>query len=358
MRFLIGILKLMKTKALKVDINLAEKMRRYLIQKNLIRSDLKIQKNEKFIYFPLKKITKGLDSDQILIKEFKENKKKTKSYKDVISIPDKLKNRLPTSFDILGDIILLKLNENILDYKHEIGDALLKTNKNIKTVCLIQPISGEFRKRNVEIISGKNKTETIHTEYGLRFFIDIKKAYFSPRLANERKRITNFVNKGETIVDLFAGVAPFSIMIARYSNPKIIYAIDKNKDAIELAKKNITLNKLIHKIEAINADAKMIKNIFQKKNIKADRTIMNLPFSAHLFFKDALKIASDKCIIHYYDILKEDRIQERVNFLKQIARQCNYSLQKMEINKIKTYAPREFYIGIDITARKMDADVA
>ena len=60
----------------------------------------------------------------------------------------------------------------------------------------------------------------------------LKETYFSPRLANERKRITSLVKPGETVVDMFAGVAPFSIMIAKYANPKIIYAIDKNKDAI------------------------------------------------------------------------------------------------------------------------------
>ena len=348
----------MKTKALKVDLKLAEKMRKYLIQKNLIRSDLKVSKNTKFIYFPLKKITEEINSKKIFEKEFEENKEKTKSYRDIISIPDKLKNDLPTSFDIIGDIVLLKLNKDLLNYKHEIGNAILKTNKKIKTVCLIQPISGELRKRNVEIISGKNKTETIHTEYGLRFKIDIKKVFFSPRLANERKRITDFVNQGETIVDLFAGVAPFSIMIGKYSNPKIVYAVDKNKDAVEYAKKNIQFNKLLHKIEVINADAKKIKTIFKKKNIKADRIIMNLPFSAYLFFKDALNIAADKCTIHFYDILKEDRIQGRINYLKKIVKKCGFSLQKIKINKIKTYAPREFYIGIDITARKIGADVA
>ena len=56
-------------------------------------------------------------------------------------------------------------------------------------------------------------------------------------LASERKRVAGLVKPGEIVVDMFAGVAPFSIMIARYAKPKIVYAIDKNKEAIILAER-------------------------------------------------------------------------------------------------------------------------
>ncbi len=114
---------------------------------------------------------------------------------------------------------------------------MLETHKNIRTVCLIDPVSGELRTRNVAIIAGENQTLTTHTEYGLSFDVDVETTYFSPRLASERKRVANLVKSGEIVVDMFAGVAPFSIMIARYAKPKIVYAIDKNKEAVLLCKK-------------------------------------------------------------------------------------------------------------------------
>jgi hypothetical protein len=43
--------------------------------------------------------------------------------------------------------------------------------------------------------------------------------------------------------------------------------------------------------------------------------------------------------------------------LKKIAAEHSYILSDVFIRKIKTYAPREFYIGLDITATK-HADVA
>ena len=182
----------------------------------------------------------------------------------------------------------------------------------------------------------------------------MQKTYFSPRLATERKRVANLVKPGEIVVDMFTGVAPFSIMIAKYADPKIIYAIDKNSEAIKYAKENIKKNNVLDKVEIIHADAKKVHKILKEK---ADRIIMNLPFSAHMFLKNTLTITKKISIIHYYDILKEEEIQERINELKRIGKENKTKLTNLNVRKIKTYAPREFYIGIDITATK-NADVA
>ena len=341
-----------KTIGIKVPLKQAEKIRKYLSENNLLRTDLKINKDKIFIHFPIKKIPKeiGYDTFKVIKKEFEKYEAKPRSYKDVISFHKKLQNELPTSHDIVGDILLIKLSKKLQRYKKEIGELLIKSNKNIKTVCLIEPVSGELRTRNIEVIAGEKRTETLHKEYGLKFNLDVEKTYFSPRLASERKRITSLVKPGETIVDMFTGVAPFSIMIAKYASPKIIYAIDKNQDAVEYARQNIKRNNVLDKIEVIHADVKKIHNILE--GVEADRIIMNLPFSAHLFFPYALKIIADVCTIHYYTILEEERIQERFENLKKIAEENRIILTNLDIKKIKTYSPREFYIRIDIQAKK------
>jgi len=341
----------MKTEAIGISVQLkqAEKIRKYLSEKKLLRSDLKISKDNKFIIFPVKNRVKELESYKTVKKDFERNETNPRSYKEIVSIPENVKSELPTSYDVLGDIILIKLPKNLIAHQKEIGESLLKTNKNIRTVCSIEPIKGEFRTRYVKIIAGEDRTITTHKEYGLQFEIDIKKNYFSPRLATERKRVSNLIKRGEIVVDLFAGVAPFSIMIAKYANPKIIYAIDKNKEAVKLAKQNVKRNNVLDKIEVIHADAKEIHNIL---SIRADRIIMNLPFSAYLFFSSALKMVDKNCTIHYYDIIKKGEIKGRIESLKKKAEEHRIALTNLDVRKIKTYAPREFYIGIDITAQK------
>jgi len=333
-----------------VKLKQAEKTRKYLSERKILRDDLKIRKDDKFVYFPIKQLTRDLESYFVTKKEFEKKEEKPKSYKEIVSVPDKLKHKLPTSYDVIGDIILIKIPKNLIGYQKEIGGALLKVNKKKKSVFNVEPISGEFRTRNIKLIAGEKNTTTTHREYGLEFNTDVRSTYFSPRLANERKRVANLVKNKEIIIDMFTGVAPFSITIAKYANPNIIYAIDKNIAAIKYAKQNIKRNNVLDKIEVINADAKDIPSILQKK---ADRIIMNLPFSSHLFFIYSLKIAKNYCIIHYYDILKENEIQDRIKKLEKIAIENRYNLTNLEIRKIKTYAPREFYMGIDITAKKM-----
>jgi len=330
----------------------AEKVRKYLSENNILRTDLKITKDDSFIYFPVKEISKELNSYTTIEREFEKREKKPKSYKEIVAIPDNLRHELPTSYNIIGNIILIKLVGSLLKYQKEVGESLLKTNKNIKTVCLIQPVSGEFRIRDINVIAGENRTKTTHKEYGLTFNVDVKKTYFSPTLATERKRVATLVKQDETIVDMFAGVAPFSIMIAKYSSPKIVYAIDKNEYAVKFAKQNIKNNNVLDKIEVIHADAKGVYRILNQKNAKVDRVIMNLPFSAHSFFTNALEIIGNNGVIHYYDIQKEEKIHERINKLKKTAKENRVVLKNLNVRKIKTYAPREFYIGIDITVRK------
>ena len=342
----------MISKALVVNLKQAEKVRKILSKKNLIKKNLKIDKNKKFLYIPIEKIPKELSSYKIIKKEFSEFDKEVSSYKETISIPKKLKSSLPTSYDIIGNIIVVKLREELIDYKKEIGNSLLRTNKNIETVCLTKPVKGELRTRDIEIIAGKNYTKTTHKEYGLKLDVDVSKTYFTPRLATERKRVADLVKKDEIVVDMFAGVAPFSIMIAKFANPKIVIAIDKNKDASYFAKNNIRINNVLDKVEFINSDAKKVDEILLKKGLRADRIIMNLPFSSYSFFKYALSIMKNICMIHYYEIIKEEKISIRLNDLKKIAEKNDILLININTRKIKTYAPREFYIGIDITAKR------
>ena len=343
-----------KTIAVCVPLTEAESLRRVLRERNLLRNDVEILKDRECVYFPVIDIPRELYSYKVVTKSFKLKTVTPQCYKDRLKLSKKLMDELPTSYDVVGAIILIKLSKALFPYRKEIGRALLETHNNIRTVCLIDPVSGEFRTRKVTIIAGENQTLTTHTEYGLSFDVDVETTYFSPRLASERRRVAGLVKPGEIVVDMFAGVAPFSIMIARYAKPRVVYAIDKNREAIRLAQENVKQNRVLDMVEVIHADANDINKVIYKK---ADRIIMNLPFSAYSFFPLALSIAASISTIHYYDIINEGDIETRIDALKKIAAEHNFVLSDVSIRKIKTYAPREFYIGIDITATK-NADVA
>jgi tRNA (guanine37-N1)-methyltransferase len=343
-----------KVKTLRVPLGEAEPVRRYLRQQQVLREDVKIAKDETYLYLPVTTVPSKLSSITVVTRSLELKVAIPHCYKELVKIPKLLQEELPTSYDVVGDIILLKLPKSLVDYQNEIGKALLETYPHIRTVCAVSPVSGELRTREVSIIAGEQRTLTTHVEYGLSFDVDVAGTYFSPRLASERRRVASQVQPGETVVDMFAGVGPFSIMIARYGNPRIVYAIDKNSEAVRLARQNAKKNHVLDKVEVLCADAVDVRRLIPGF---ADRIIMNLPFSAFRFFPAALSIAADNSIIHYYDIMREEETQVRIEALEKTAKEQGFVLSNVTARKIKSYTPREFYIGIDITARRR-ADVA
>ena len=336
----------MRAKAVKVPLNRGEETRRILRREGILRRDLVPLKRNGFILFPVEREIEGFE---IVEDDFRSKGEKISGYRDLVKIPDELKEILPSSYDIIGEIILIKIPDELKPYRREIGEALLKAHKSVRAVYHAEPVRGDFRIRKLVHLAGEKKTTTIYREFGVDIEVDISRVFFSPRLSGERYRIARLVRDGETVIDMFAGCAPFSLVIAKHANPRVIYAIDINPHAIELARRNIGRNKMLHRIEVIHGDSGEAVRDLARRGIRADRIIMNHPFGAREFLPDAVSVARDNGIIHYYTILRDDQIREHLNLLRKITKA---RMDVLKINKIKTYAPREFYICFDISIQK------
>src|SRR6185437_10678390 len=143
-----------------------------------------------------------------------------------------------SSFDIIGDIAIIKIPDSLLHKKKIIGDTLLLHIPNLKSIFLQNTaVDGKYRLRGLELIAGENKYVTTYKEYGCKFFVNVASSYFSPRLSTERLRISNLVLNNDTIINIFAGVGTFSLIIAKRV-PALIYNIDSNLDAYILRRLN------------------------------------------------------------------------------------------------------------------------
>lgn len=212
---------------------------------------------------------------------------------------------LISSFDQIGDIIIVRIPDSLLAKKKLIGETLLNKVKIAKSVFYqASAVEGDFRTRNLEILAGEDKTETEYKEFGCKFTVDVENAFFSPRLSTERERIANLVQDGETIVNMFAGVGMFSIMIAK-KRRCTVYSIDINPIATKLCEKNIISNKLTGNVISINGDASQI--IQEQLENKSDRTLMLLPERSDEFLKSAISATKSGGIIHYYSHIHADK---------------------------------------------------
>jgi tRNA (guanine37-N1)-methyltransferase len=319
----------------------AEPVRRKLLERGMLRKDLQIRSDAKNVYLP---VTQRVDLGYpVETSEFKEAEEQVSDYRVLVDIPDELRPFLPSSFDTLGSVALVKMADEIAPYAKDIGKAILATHKSIRTVCMDSGVVDEFRTRNIKVVAGEKTTETTHKEYGVVFKMDVAKVFFSPRLATERDIVSKQVRPGEVVVDMFAGIGPFSIMIAKSRSPKVVYAIDVNPDAIGFMKENIRLNR-VQGVEPVLGDAR--EEIRRLET--ADRIIMNLPHDASNYVSDALSSLKPGGVVHYYEIMEDSRVQARLDWIADLARREGRVLKELARRKVKSYSPTMTFYGFDL----------
>ncbi|MBU0899000.1 MAG: class I SAM-dependent methyltransferase family protein [Nanoarchaeota archaeon] len=253
---------------------------------------------------------------------------------------------LRTSFDIVGDIAIIEIPDELEKKEKDIAKAIVSMHPNIKTVCKkTSDRSGEFRLKEMKLILGNN-SETIHTEHGCKYKIDVKKVYFSPRESTERQRISSQVKDGEKIMIMFSGVCPYAIAIAKQHPDINIYAVEKNPDGHKYAEENVKLNRVRAVVTPILGD---VKKECPPYFDECDRVAMPLPKSAYEFLDIAIKCLKDKGgIIHFYHRAPEDNLfDEAVNLLKNAAKKEKRKIKILNKQRVLPYGPRMYKVCID-----------
>lgn len=211
-----------------------------------------------------------------------------------------------SSFDMIGDIAIIKIPDSLLTKKNVIGEVILESIKNLKTVFLQRSsVSGEYRLRGLEVIAGDEKYVTYYREYGCKFLVNVATTYFSPRLSTERLRISNLVSPGEIVVNMFAGVGTFSVIMAKKHQIKV-YNIDSNLDAYILSIMNSRINRLKDRIFSIHGDSQHILSSNSFKN-RIDRVLLPLPERAHEFVDISINcLRPSGGHLHFFSHIKSD----------------------------------------------------
>ncbi len=243
---------------------------------------------------------------------------------------------LPASYQTLGNILLLKLaNPQAMKNKKKIGSAILKIFPYIKTVCLQKGVSGEFRQPSIEVIAGDKSTLTEHKELACRFKLDVAKIMWSKGNHFERERLLKLVKPNETIVDMFAGIGYWSVILAKHKNVSRIIAVEKNPESFNFLIDNICLNKL-YNVTAIQNDCRNFKY-----DSKADRIIMGYFPDTIKFLPAALKISKKGTIIHFHELASNlEKLKSDIKRFKNI---------KVEnIREVKEYSPSKRHYVFDL----------
>ncbi len=265
--------------------------------------------------------------------------------------PSELK-LLSSAYDVVGDIVVLRIHEALHHRSTLIAETIMQKNRHVKTVlCRAGPVVGPLRLRRLRWVRGEEKTETLHREWGCVFKVDLAKCYFSPRLSYERARVADLVRPCEVVVNMFAGVGCFSIIMVERANPRKVYSIDINSDAVQYMKENIKLNRVDNVVVPIEGDA---KKVIEKNMLSiADRVLMPLPEKAHEYLEYAVSaLKPEGGWVHYYGFehaaRNEDPIEKVKDKVSQKMRRLNLEFEIPTARIVRPVGPRWFQVVLDI----------
>src|SRR5512137_2222188 len=120
----------------------AELARRRLMEKGFMRRDLQVKSDAKNVYFP---VTQRVDLGYPLeTTDFKQIEETISDYRQLVDVPDDVRPFLPSSFDTIGAIAVVKMDEKVRPFASQVGKAILATQKALKTVCLDSGVVEEY----------------------------------------------------------------------------------------------------------------------------------------------------------------------------------------------------------------------
>lgn len=210
-------------------------------------------------------------------------------------------------------------------------------------------VEGEYRIRKFAYVLGKKNYLAKYRENGAVFEFDVRKTFFSSRLAYERQRIVQQVGDKENVVVMFAGVGPFAIEIAKHHKNCKVVAIELNKNAYVYMLKNIKINKTVNVLPELGD----VKKVAKKYAGFADRIIMPLPKDAYRFLPEVLRVAGKRCVVHYYAFGRsENAFAEHTIKLRSFFVGKKRGFRVLGKRVVRPYSAKEIEIVLDFVIKR------
>ncbi|XBW35636.1 hypothetical protein QEN19_001210 [Hanseniaspora menglaensis] len=256
----------------------------FLLQENIVDAN-SAELPEHIITFPYEYWSSN-DIMEILLPEL-QKKFNIKTSEDTINSP--------VSFTTTGDIGHMNIKSYFDPIRFLIGQLILDKNPQLnKVVNKLKTINSKFRTFTMEVLASNvtpfpassnpedmEKDEKFkdffrceHKESNCNFVLDFSKVYWNSRLHTEHERLVNSFRAYEVVVDVMAGVGPFSCP----SGKKGVFVIsnDLNPHSFEYMKNNVERNNVLNYVQCINQDgADVIKNILKYMEDFRKRSIFN-----------------------------------------------------------------------------------
>ncbi|MDD1767756.1 MAG: class I SAM-dependent methyltransferase family protein [Methanomassiliicoccales archaeon] len=331
----------------KIPRQRAEAVRRKLFRLRVARKDLAIFEKGDHIFVPITDgATESLAREigfEIVCGSSEEQACHVSPYDRIlreIGIDDSLKSLLPWKWEMLGNVLVLRIPTGLEEVKHEVARKYAEV-LGAKTVCEeVGIITGTYRTPALRVLYGTD-TETVHLENSIRYKFDVARIMFSSGNIDERKRMGDIDCRGQTVVDMFAGIGYFSLPVAVHAGAYRVIACEKNPLAYGYLEENIRLNGVEDCVVPILGDNRELEG----EGI-ADRIIMGYVGTTHEFLGKAVGLARPGCTVHYHEVCPIDLLPDRP--LKRVSSAAGGRRHEiLGVREVKSYGPSTSHIVVD-----------
>ncbi|WP_336336094.1 class I SAM-dependent methyltransferase [Haloarcula brevis] len=263
----------------------------------------------------------------------------------------------PGSWAVLGSVVLVDVGDS--PRPGEVGEALLALHGEAETVLARHGISGEHREPSVEVIAGDGDTETVHTEHGTRYAMDLAKVMFSPGNKAERARMGEIVAPEERVLDMFAGIGYFTLPMARAGAR--VTAVERNPTAFRYLVENVRLNGVDERVHAYRADCRDVVPGFAEEG-RADRVVMGYyeasapraadsrapPDASHEYLDSALDALAPGGVLHMHEATPDALVFDRpIERLETAAAEADRDIEVLDTRRVKEYSEGVAHVVVD-----------
>lgn len=317
-------------------IDRAELVRRALRTRGLLRKDLRAIRSGNEVAFPVQSPPQpAVEETRVEEREVASQSQPPRSYRELLHLPPAHQALLPRAFDVIGDLVIIRLPPELGPHSGEIGAALLAFVPGARRVGWDTGVHGEARLRGLTPLAGSGTWRTIHRENGLEFIVDPGVAYFSPRLAREHARVAAEVGRDEIVWDLCCGIGPFTLTIARRGAASRLLAVDSNPAAITLLHENAARLGVAARIEVRNETL----DRFLPVAGSVDRVILNLPHEGIKYLPSVSAAVASGGTVHYYEVTpRTDHSMRGTALVGQLASPTEWTC--IEARRVHAYSPQ------------------
>ncbi|WP_299267068.1 class I SAM-dependent methyltransferase [Halorientalis sp.] len=260
------------------------------------------------------------------------------------------RERAPSSWAVIGTVVLVDVGD--APRPAEIGDALLDLHANADTVLARHGIDGTQRRPDATVIAGVGDTETVHTEHGTRYALDLAEVMFSPGNKTERRRMGDVVRCDERcespdrtsdddrVFDMFAGIGYFTLPMARAGAR--VTATEINPDSFRYLLENARLNGVHERVDLYRADCRDVA-----ETVDADRVVMGY-YEAHDYLDAALSALVPGGVVHMHEATPETLVYDRpVERLTSAAAERGREAEILARRTVKGYSEGVAHVVVD-----------